>query len=419
MNGSRAFMSEKLLSTNCVGRKTRLAIAIFAVLMVAHVPLSAQSHNPFVRGDSNGDSRVSFADIMTTLHYLYRPSFSSSEPPCLDAADFDDSGVVDISDAFSLLSFIYFNSRFPPAPYPGADFDLTDDPLDCASGSVRPRASPLFLKQHARDPSPGQEVDFIHFNRLDVEAAAGQLVSVGISIENKKELSGLTLSFRADPTQIQLHRVVFDEGTLLELREYRPEFTQPYTNRLQDGYLATTMFLDYAPPLSGRAIPRNEEKVHIANLLFTVSPDAVAGEQISVGISSVPPTDSGRPAILNEFSVLESTEQGDFMQSVIPLFDTRGLTVTVAEVPGSVFVRGDGNQDGNLDLSDVIALLGYLFLGTENSCPDALDVNDDGIADLTDGIGLAKFLFKTFEPPHSPYPEPGLDPTDDDLGRCD
>jgi len=85
-----------------------------------------------------------------------------------------------------------------------------------------------------------------------------------------------------------------------------------------------------------------------------------------------------------------------------------------------VFRRGDINSDGELDVSDVVMVLGYLFLGFDTpACLDATDVDDDGILDLSDPIYLLSFLFTGGEPPPPPGPMlPGIDPTDDRLG-CD
>ena len=67
---------------------------------------------------------------------------------------------------------------------------------------------------------------------------------------------------------------------------------------------------------------------------------------------------------------------------------------------------GDCNQDGNLDLSDAVCLLNYLFLGiggTGLPCGDGsnahpanvelLSVNDDASIDLSDPVALLNFLF--------------------------
>jgi hypothetical protein len=394
---------------------TFLTATLLTVTPVTFAAENVSRHRAFIRGDSNGDGFVSFADITTTLRFLYERSTS---PPCVDAADFNDTGDVDLSDVWSLLSFIYFNSSFPPQPYPGPDIDLTDDGLDCASGSDSSgRSDVVEQKDLQRNGSPGQEVDFVHFGRVAVNAYPGQEnMSVEVLLQNKLDVTGLTLSFFADPGRIQLHRLTFD-GTILDESAYRPEFTQSYSTRASEGYFATTLFLEYTPPFCCRAIPKSQDPVRVANLVFSVSPDAVPGERIPIRFETVPPLVDGRPSIANEFSVMDSNDFGDFMLSVDPGFSREGVDVTVVERPGA-FVRGDSNADGVVDISDVIPILGFLFGTGGSECRDALDTNDDGAVNLTDAIRLVRFLFHGEFAPSAPFPAAGIDGTSDDLGRC-
>jgi hypothetical protein len=81
------------------------------------------------------------------------------------------------------------------------------------------------------------------------------------------------------------------------------------------------------------------------------------------------------------------------------------------------FQRGDTNSDGNLELTDVIFLLEYLFRrGEVPSCRKAADANDDGRLDIVDPIGILKYLFRNAAPLPEPFEECGLDITDDTLG---
>jgi hypothetical protein len=62
--------------------------------------------------------------------------------------------------------------------------------------------------------------------------------------------------------------------------------------------------------------------------------------------------------------------------------------------PPPSFIRGEANDDGKLDLSDAVFILGFLFLGaTEPTCREALDANDDGGIDIADAISLLGHLF--------------------------
>jgi hypothetical protein len=80
-------------------------------------------------------------------------------------------------------------------------------------------------------------------------------------------------------------------------------------------------------------------------------------------------------------------------------------------------VPGDCNQDGTLDLSDAICIFGALFLGEPSRFPCGsgrpddpgalalLDWQPDGDIDLSDGISLLQFLFSSGRP--HPLAEPG------------
>jgi hypothetical protein len=75
------------------------------------------------------------------------------------------------------------------------------------------------------------------------------------------------------------------------------------------------------------------------------------------------------------------------------------------------FIRGDVDQSGQLDISDAIGLLGFLFLGRGlPDCPPAADANDDGTLEITDAIQILAFLFLGEPPPPPPFPGCGLDP---------
>jgi Tol biopolymer transport system component len=84
---------------------------------------------------------------------------------------------------------------------------------------------------------------------------------------------------------------------------------------------------------------------------------------------------------------------------------------------GPVFVRGNADGQGSIDITDALFSLTYLFLGgTQPPCLEAADANDDGKMDLTDATYTLGFLFLGGPAPPPPYPDPGPDPTADLLG---
>jgi hypothetical protein len=101
-----------------------------------------------------------------------------------------------------------------------------------------------------------------------------------------------------------------------------------------------------------------------------------------------------------------------------------GSTVTVEFITPSLptlFKRGnvDGDPIGELDLTDAIYLLGYLFTGkSAPACLDAADADDSGELDLSDAVYLLVFLFGGGPAPLTPFPNYGLDPTADSMPDC-
>lgn len=84
------------------------------------------------------------------------------------------------------------------------------------------------------------------------------------------------------------------------------------------------------------------------------------------------------------------------------------------------FRRGDANRDGSFDISDPIAILGCLFLGTQCShCPDAGDANDDGGFNISDATYLLNWRFLGGPSPPAPFASCGQDTTSDDLDDCE
>jgi hypothetical protein len=84
--------------------------------------------------------------------------------------------------------------------------------------------------------------------------------------------------------------------------------------------------------------------------------------------------------------------------------------------PADVFLRGDPNGDGKVDISDAVAVLAYLFLGGGMpGCLKSADANDTGLVDLSDAVSVLNFLFLSGRAPPPPYPRCGSDPTSDAL----
>ena len=99
----------------------------------------------------------------------------------------------------------------------------------------------------------------------------------------------------------------------------------------------------------------------------------------------------------------------------------------VRRLPGVHFHRGDVDQNGELELSDAIQQIAYLFFGCLGctrapECEDAADADDNGVIELTDSIRILGYLFLgtgTIPFPGAPPDPCGPDPTTDDLLGCE
>ena len=94
----------------------------------------------------------------------------------------------------------------------------------------------------------------------------------------------------------------------------------------------------------------------------------------------------------------------------------RDSATTVEILPPPVqFIRGDVDSSGTFGMTDPIQILLWLFRGGALACQDTADIDDNGQVNLTDAIALLNFLFQGGPAPQAPYPETGIDPTEDEL----
>lgn len=92
--------------------------------------LSAQETH-FRRGDYDQDGTLDQTDCIDTLFHLF---LGEPPPACLDAADSNDDGAIDISDPIYGLTFLYLGGQSIPAPgHLKCGIDPTADGLGCDS----------------------------------------------------------------------------------------------------------------------------------------------------------------------------------------------------------------------------------------------------------------------------------------------
>jgi hypothetical protein len=102
-------------------------------LIVGHLPGGPE--RPFVRGNADGStvppenpaSSIDLTDAISLLSFLF---MGGAAPPCRDAADATDDGEIDISDPIRILDHLFLGRKMP-APWPAAGEDPTTDDLLC------------------------------------------------------------------------------------------------------------------------------------------------------------------------------------------------------------------------------------------------------------------------------------------------
>ena len=162
---------------------------------------------PFIRGDVNQDDTFNIADSTALLLHL----FSSSDGlRCEKAADADDSGSINISDAIYGLEFLFGSGAPLPPPSGACGLDPTPDPLTCAESPCEELAAPVVINEFMASnieslvDEDGDAEDWIELRISDVSSVASV------------DLSGWYLTDDAD----ELTQWRFPDGTVLNRGEY-------------------------------------------------------------------------------------------------------------------------------------------------------------------------------------------------------
>ena len=93
--------------------------------------------------------------------------------------------------------------------------------------------------------------------------------------------------------------------------------------------------------------------------------------------------------------------------------------IRTLHVEGPAFLRGDCNDDGDVNLADAQCTLNWLFAGPPKpGCLAALNTNGDEDVNIGDPVFLLNFLFAGGPAPVAPFPDcgPGVLPADTALG---
>jgi hypothetical protein len=206
-------------------------------------------------------------------------------------------------------------------------------------------------------------------------------------------LSGVSFAVVYDEAQVTFDAVTVD-GTAADGAEFAAA-------NIDNAGGVTTFGLVMSFTETVPNIPAGANR-HVASILASLNASLIEGTAVALVLQS----GAGSPPIELQFTPVGSSGV------IRPL----GLSGVIAVSRGPLFVRGDVDVTGGIDLSDPIALLNYLFRGAERlACFDAADATDDGGLDISDAVYDLIFLFRGGNAPPPPFPAPGVDPTADEL----
>ena len=361
----------------------------------------------FVRGDVNLDGVVSLGDVFSIFRHLHL----GLEIACPDAADTNDSGHINQTDAIYLLTAIFARSgRQVPAPFGRPGYDETGDSLPCNQGIRFTDAAHVLAieapTQRCRSGEGAADLDFIEsYERVRVSPGQ-ERIRVPVFLQTSAEIEGFSLSVSAPADKLTLNAVGFGGGeTIDSLLTGGRVMTASFSGMRDRGFLASTLLVAVDPTLE--TLPAMPQKARIGYVEFSVKSNAEPGESFILSFRDTP-ADGALPPLRTEIS----------RDGVSARPKACGVLVEVVE-PGAVFLRGDANRNSMIGVSDAMTILrGAFVFGVTLPCPDAADVNDDGQVQVVDALYLLNYLFLDGPRPVLPYPVPGIDSPDEDGLPC-
>lgn len=239
----------------------------------------------------------------------------------------------------------------------------------------------------------------------DQRVAPGQAdVWFPLITKRKDRTQGFQVMATYDPSFLLYEAIDFTNSVLSGRRT--PEFYQvnDLGTRIEIGCV-----YEFSEPIDQQNVYLEAgENQTLLSFIFDVSENAPQGAQTKVDLINI----FSVSRIFNIFIVEGFTR--------LPALTGSTVDVIVLEPPfPRLFVRGDADGTGKVDISDAVKILNYLFLGGDAPpCLDAADVNDKGKVDISSAVSLLSFLFTGGAQPAVPFPNKGLDPTADDLSSC-
>ena len=366
--------------------------------------------DPFLRGDVNADGVVSFSDLVMLRRFL----FSGQVLSCWDAANATDDEVINVTDAIALLKVLFLHGDWTlgvPAPSAEPGLDPTTEPWrNALNQGIELHMDARLGMQLVPGRAPEETDDLIRLG--EVSASPGAEVLVPVYLTSSVPVEAVQLVLRHDPAVLEIlpDSLSFGGTIYEELGSAAPPFGVPEVAVLTvhpEAGVATAVIagrLIYAD----RQVPPGVDTL-IAWVRVRVSSRAVPGTTLTLDLTNGEDDRGVGPYKLRNEITFEGNAR---LVTTLPILEGAVFQIVMDQI----FMRGDSNSDSELDLSDPVSTLGYLFGGqAEPTCLDAADADDSGELEVTDAIYVLNFLFLGGPSPPSPSEECAFDPTTDGL----
>jgi hypothetical protein len=332
----------------------------------------------FLRGDVNADRTVDVSDYLCLTECL--DSLSEGGAICADAADVNDDGLVSEADALHLFEFLRADGNPPPSePYPDCGDDVTADSIYCL-------LHPCCYGQLSTGHGGSMGV-------ADIQAYPSQKGQFFVTGSNSDTIAAFQVCMSFDTTILEI-----DSISLHGCVENSPDNLLVNISNSEGWFTAITI-------LDTSFLPFDDQP--LVNVWFSA-----VGSSLQSGILDLADSTQtvGRCRLRCSY-----TEASTF----------RSLWPTVSDgsvfIVAPAFVRGDCDTTEGISIGDAVYLLRCLYVPGKEcpSCWDAADVDDAGNLDwpmMSDAMYLLKYLYVPGAPePPAPFPDCGVDPTDDDM----
>ena len=350
---------------------------LMLVLILQTTEMSAQQTNgEFRRGDCHVDGHVDLADVVQLVDYL----FGGVAPiDCARACDANDDDTIDVQDIITITSYVVLDGTLPP-PVGSCAQDPTPGTLFCDVPCDPPVVPPLSTE---------------HRFEMLVAPPLPQFLALSIASTSPDPLHAFSFGVCHDPSEGSVQQL--DLG--VDLQSNPPDFIEFVIVPGGWNVAVVMSFLNSQPFPAG-----SEQRVIEADYEIDLTSP--------LGFTEFCPCETiGDPPL----AIRMVTEAGE---SIWPEFDCFSLVI----VDPIVFVRGDCNGDGGINVADAVYLLDYLFIGSVVlPCEDACDIDDDGALNIADPINFLAYLFSGGPPPAPPNPVTGCgeDVIDTDSLDCE